>query len=172
MCSIRSKLGYILGCATLCIALQATSCVVSELRNDRFALAACPLAGFVLPPDIRDGPYHLAHDSHEGAWGGRALDTTFATYVFTDINVSGFGPRPVALRLIRDTTCSLDVLREVRPDSVRTGQSAAIARAVAGISGTRALEQGRSERILVDDLQAWTMRTAMPATVRPQPNDR
>ncbi|HEX8850653.1 MAG TPA: hypothetical protein VF761_14080 [Gemmatimonadaceae bacterium] len=51
----------------------------------------------------------------------RALDTTFATHAFTDLNVAGLGPRPVALRLVRDTTCSLDVLREVRgPDSLRT----------------------------------------------------
>ena len=173
MRSIRCPLGYVLGFATLCIALQATSCAVSKLRNDRFTLAACPPAGFVLPTEIRDGPYHLVHDSREGDWGGRALDTTFTTYAFTDINVSGFGPRPVALRLVRDTTCTLDVLREVRgPDSVRTEQSVAIARAVAGSGGTRSLEPGRSERILVDELQAWTMRTAAPATVRPQPNER
>ena len=173
MRSIRCPLGYVLGFAAMCVALQGTSCTVSKLRNDRFALAACPPTDFVPPPDIRDGPYHLARDSHEGDWGGRALDTAFATYVFTDINVSGFGPRPVALRLIRHTTCSLDVLSAVgRRDSLRTEQFVAIARAAAGTAGTRALEREWSERVLVDELRAWTARTAAPVTVHPQPNER
>jgi hypothetical protein len=162
MRSIARALGRTLVLASACIALQATSCAIRELRNDRFNLAACPPATFVLPSDLRDGPYHLASEAREtSGWGSMPLDWTFATYAFTDINVHGLGPRPVALRLVRDTSCSLDVLRTVGgPDSLRTEQSAAIARVTAASAGTQSLEPPRKERIPVDHLRAWTKRTA------------
>ena len=156
--------GRAVGVASLFVLLQATSCAVRELRNDRFALAACPQAEFHLPPDIRDGPYHLAQEPRESGWGSMALDSTFITYAFTDITVSGLGSRPVALRLVHDTSCSLDVLRQTGgPDSLRSEQVAGMARAAAAIAGTQSIELRRRERVRVKELRAWAKRTAAQA---------
>ena len=160
MRSIHRVLVRILAVASLCLTLQATSCGVPDFRDDRFALAACPLATFVFPSDVRDGPYHLAQEPRGVGWRPLGLDSSFATYAFTDINASGVGPRPVALRLVRATTCSLDVLREARPDSLSNEQSAAIARAAAATAGTQSLGAALSERLRAEDLRAWALRTA------------
>ena len=157
---MRRVLPRILAVASLCLTLQATSCGVPDFRNDRFALAACPRVTFVFPTDVREGPYHLAEEPGEAGWRSLGLDSSFATYAFTDINASGVGPRPVGLRLVRAATCSLDVLREARPDSLSKEEAAAIARASAASAGTQSLEAALSERIRAEDLRAWSTRTA------------
>ena len=164
MRSARRAPVLILALASLCLPLQATSCAVPGFRNDRFGLAACPPPTFVFPTDIRDGPYHLAQEPREIGWGSVGIDSSFATYAFTDINASGVGPRPVALRLVRGTTCSLDVLREARPDSLSKEESAAIARAAAARAGTQSLEPALSERVRAKDLLGWVTRTAKHST--------
>ena len=146
-----------------CLALEATSCPVTDFRDDRFALAACPAVSFALPFDMRDGPYHLARESRDFRPAAPGLDSTFVTYVFSDLTEHADVLGSVALRLVRGSSCSLDVLRAAAPhgkDSLRDGQAAAIARTVALSAGTRAIEPGRSERVRSRDLRAWARRTS------------